>query len=104
MNKILSSRAVQLLVLVIVLGFRQCKRYHSPTTQPANFQWPTDRAAWLKAKLAERKWSKQDYQKILDDINVQDDIPRKVIAGLKSKPIRYPRRRNRYGLWRRAPG
>jgi hypothetical protein len=56
-----------------------------------------NRAAWLTAKLAEREWSKHDLQrhggpehrttqKIQDGSRVQEDILRKVTAGLNSKP------------------
>ena len=56
-----------------------------------------NRALWLKAKLAERDWSKHDLQrhggpehrttqKILGGYEVQEDILRKVIGSLSSKP------------------
>jgi hypothetical protein len=55
------------------------------------------RAEWLKDRLAERGWNKHDLQKgggpehrttqkILDGFDVQEDVLRRVIAGLKSKP------------------
>jgi hypothetical protein len=55
-----------------------------------------NRAAWLKARLRERGWSKHDLernggpehrttQKILDELPVQDDVLRRVIIGLQSK-------------------
>lgn len=55
------------------------------------------RASWLKAKLAEREWSKHDLQghsgpehrttkKILDGCDVQEGVLRRVIGGLSSKP------------------
>jgi hypothetical protein len=58
----------------------------------------TRRAVWLKAKLAEREWSKHDLrryggpehrttQKILEGLDVQMDVLRKAITGLQSKPI-----------------
>ena len=54
------------------------------------------RATWLKAKLEEREWNKHNLQqsggpehrttqKILDGLNVQEDVLRKVLAGLRSK-------------------
>jgi hypothetical protein len=64
--------------------------------QPASLPQFPKRAEWLKAKLAERKWSKHNLQhhggpehrttqKILDGMKVQDDVLRKVISGLQSK-------------------
>jgi hypothetical protein len=55
-----------------------------------------NRAKWLKNRLAEREWNKHDLQryggperrttqKMLDGLPVQEDVLRKVIAGLKSK-------------------
>jgi hypothetical protein len=56
------------------------------------------RAEWLKSRLAEREWNEHDLEhhggpehrttkKILAGLNVQDDVLRKVILGLQSKPI-----------------
>jgi hypothetical protein len=55
------------------------------------------RAKWLENRLAERGWDKHDLQrhggpehrttqKILNGSNVQDDVLRRVINGLQSKP------------------
>jgi hypothetical protein len=56
------------------------------------------RAKWLKSRLAEREWNEHHLEhhggpehrttkKILSGLNVQDDVLRKVILGLQSKPI-----------------
>jgi hypothetical protein len=66
---------------------------HSDSPEP---KFPS-RAEWLKARLAEREWSKHDLQrgggpehrttqKVLDGFDVQLDVLRKVILGLQSKP------------------
>jgi hypothetical protein len=55
------------------------------------------RAAWLRVRLAEREWSKHDLQrhggpehrttqKVLNGSAVQEEVLRKVVAGLRSKP------------------
>ena len=57
-------------------------------------QFP-NRAAWLDARLSERGWNKHDLsgnggpnhkttQKILDGLNVQEDVLRKVALGLNA--------------------
>lgn len=55
-----------------------------------------NRASWFKARLAEREWNKHDLQrhagpehrttqKILDGLNVQEDVLQKAIRGLQWK-------------------
>src|SRR5262249_55664477 len=66
-----------------------------PTTEKSVSQF-SNRAAWLKDRLAERGWNKHDLQrynapehrttqKILNGLSVQDGSLQKVIVGLNSK-------------------